>query len=144
MEKLKIWADGSCIGNPGPMQYLVYIESEPPTTYKKKIGNGTNNQAELHALIKALDQIPVYATRGYERFEIITDSEYSYNQILGRCKTRKNKELVSEAKLIYNSLKVEKNIEISHVKRERNKAGILLEKEIKKQEVDRNGKRKNQ
>lgn len=132
MEKLKIWADGGCDGNPGPMQYLIYIESEPPKTYKKRIGNGTNNQAELHAMIKALEQIPVYATLGYKLFEICIDSEYVYYQILGMKKTRRNKALVNETKLLYTALKKEHRIAIHHVLREKNKAGVLLEKWKKK------------
>ena len=83
-------------------------------------------------MIKALEQVPVYATLGHTSFEIYIDSEYVYNQVLGLKKTKKNKVLVNEAKSAYNALLAEKrSITIHHVKREKNKAGILLERYIK-------------
>jgi ribonuclease HI len=94
MAGLKIWADGSCLINPGPMRYLVFVELEPPVTVEKPLGHGTNNKAELHAFIKALELAKDYARRGFDAIEILIDSEYVVNQIYERHKAHTNKALV--------------------------------------------------
>ncbi|MGC9188922.1 MAG: RNase H family protein, partial [Sulfurihydrogenibium sp.] len=58
MKKVKIFADGSCLGNPGPGGYAAIITDD-----KKKFiikggeKNTTNNRMELTAVIKALETL---------------------------------------------------------------------------------------
>ena len=69
---IKIYTDGSCLGNPGNGGWAAII-----FIGKKKIAlkgskkNTTNNQMELLAPIKALKKIPID-----EKIEIFTDSKY--------------------------------------------------------------------
>ena len=69
---IKIYTDGSCLGNPGSGGWAAII-----FMYGKKITikgskkNTTNNQMELLAPIKALKKIPFG-----EKIEIFTDSKY--------------------------------------------------------------------
>ena len=69
---IKIYTDGSCLGNPGSGGWAAII-----FMYGKKITikgskkNTTNNQMELLAPIKALKKIPFG-----EKVEIFTDSKY--------------------------------------------------------------------
>tara|TARA_B100001094_G_C17959443_1_gene684657 strand:+ start:374 stop:796 length:423 start_codon:yes stop_codon:yes gene_type:complete len=69
---IKIYTDGSCIGNPGNGGWgaIIIIDGEK-TIIKGSEKNTTNNQMELLAPIKALNQI----TKG-NKVHIFTDSKY--------------------------------------------------------------------
>ncbi len=69
---IKIYTDGSCIGNPGNGGWaaIIIIEGKK-TQIKGRKKNTTNNQMELLAPIQALNKIP----KG-SKVEIFTDSKY--------------------------------------------------------------------
>jgi len=69
---IKIYTDGSCIGNPGTGGWAAIIFlNEKKIKIKGKKKNTTNNQMELMAPIKALKKIPVG-----KKVQIYTDSKY--------------------------------------------------------------------
>ena len=69
---IKIYTDGSCLGNPGNGGWAaIIIEDEKKTRIKGSKKNTTNNQMELLAPIKALKKIP----KG-SNVQILTDSKY--------------------------------------------------------------------
>jgi ribonuclease HI len=72
------YADGSCIGNPGPGGWGVHVELSNGDVLE--LGGGeartTNNRMELRAAIEA-----VRATARYSSVSIIVDSEYVKNGI---------------------------------------------------------------
>ena len=69
---IKIYTDGSCLGNPGNGGWAaIIIEDEKKTHIKGSIKDTTNNQMELLAPIKALKKIP----KG-SNVQIFTDSKY--------------------------------------------------------------------
>ena len=69
---IKIYTDGSCIGNPGNGGWAaIIIEDGKKTQIKGNKKKTTNNQMELLATIKALNKV----TRG-SKVEIFTDSKY--------------------------------------------------------------------
>ena len=69
---IKIYTDGSCIGNPGQGGWAAIILDEgKKSEIKGSENNTTNNQMELLAPIKALKEIPKGST-----VEIFTDSKY--------------------------------------------------------------------
>ena len=77
MKEIKIYTDGSCLGNPGPGGYgaiLIYKNNE------KEIYDGffntTNNRMELMAPIMALSKLKEPCN-----VKIITDSKYVKNGI---------------------------------------------------------------
>ena len=74
---IKIYTDGSCIGNPGKGGWaaIIIIDGEKKIITGKK-DNTTNNQMELLATIKALQEIPRES-----EIEIFTDSKYVKNGI---------------------------------------------------------------
>lgn len=72
---LKIWTDGSCLGNPGPGGWA-FVATNGKETAERSGGekDTTNNRMELTAVIRALS-----ATRHHDELEIHTDSQYVKN-----------------------------------------------------------------
>ena len=69
---IKIYTDGSCIGNPGKGGWAaIIITNDKKTQMRGSQKNTTNNQMELLAPIKALNKMP----RG-SKIQIFTDSKY--------------------------------------------------------------------
>ena len=69
---IKIYTDGSCIGNPGNGGWAaIIIKDGKKTQIKGSKKNTTNNQMELLAPIKALQKVP----KG-SKVQIFTDSKY--------------------------------------------------------------------
>ena len=69
---IKIYTDGSCIGNPGKCGWAaIILNGEKKTEIKGSEKDTTNNQMELLAPIKALKKIP----KG-SKVQIFTDSKY--------------------------------------------------------------------
>ena len=72
---LKIWTDGSCLGNPGPGGWA-FIATNGKDVAERSGGESTttNNRMELTAVIKALS-----AAKKHDEVEIHTDSQYVKN-----------------------------------------------------------------
>ena len=69
---IKVYTDGSCIGNPGNGGWAaIIIKDGKKTQIKGSKKNTTNNQMELLAPIKALKKI----LKG-SKVQIFTDSKY--------------------------------------------------------------------
>ena len=69
---IKIYTDGSCIGNPGKGGWAaIILNGRKKTELKGSKKDTTNNQMELLAPIKALKKIP----KG-SKVQIFTDSKY--------------------------------------------------------------------
>ena len=69
---IKIYTDGSCLGNPGNGGWAAIIMDDKKKTYiKGSKKDTTNNQMELLAPIKALKKIPKGSS-----VQIFTDSKY--------------------------------------------------------------------
>ena len=72
---IKIWTDGSCLGNPGPGGWA-FIVTDGKNIAERSGGEKetTNNRMELSAVIAALN-----ATKKHDNVEIHTDSQYVKN-----------------------------------------------------------------
>ena len=69
---IKIYTDGSCIGNPGPGGWAaIILNGDKQSIISGKKKNTTNNQMELMAAIKAL----VFLKKK-QKIRIYTDSNY--------------------------------------------------------------------
>ena len=73
---LKIWTDGSCLGNPGPGGWA-FLATDGTNVAERAGGedNTTNNRMELMAVLRALSA----AARRHTAVEIHTDSQYVKN-----------------------------------------------------------------
>ncbi len=72
---LKIWTDGSCLGNPGPGGWA-FVATDGQNTAERSGGerDTTNNRMELTAVIRALT-----AAHRHSEIELHTDSQYVKN-----------------------------------------------------------------
>ena len=112
---IKIYTDGSCIGNPGNGGWgAIIIVDGKKNKIRGNKKNTTNNQMELLAPIKALKKIP----KG-SKVQIFTDSKYVksgitewiHNWKKNGWKTKnkqpvKNKELWTELDLLSNEFEI--------------------------------------
>src|SRR5688572_14483824 len=85
------YADGACTGNPGPAGLgVVVIVGEEWIELSEYLGIGTNNIAELTAILRALDEI------GSHPALIHTDSQYAIGVAQKGWKAKANQTLVAE------------------------------------------------
>lgn len=72
---IKIWTDGSCLGNPGPGGWaFIATDGKNVAERSGNDANTTNNKMELTAVIKALT-----AAHKHSEIELHTDSQYVKN-----------------------------------------------------------------
>lgn len=120
-----IYSDGASSGNPGPAGIGAVIKvGEKQYEISRFIGIATNNMAEYHAVISALE---VAKREGAEDVEIYLDSELVVKQLRGeyRVKNEGLKPLYNRAVSLLNSFN---RVSISHVPREENRKADALAK----------------
>jgi len=152
--QLTIYCDGACLGNPGEAGSGLAIfynnAKEPILIYGKYIENGTNNIAELNALLRAL-QIAYKNIDRYRNITVKTDSQYSIDSITKwaygwekngwkRKKNReiKNLELIKRVFKLYKYLK--DRISIEYVKGHSGINGNELADQMAKEAIKRKAK----
>lgn len=91
-----VFTDGASRGNPGPSGIgIVLTINGKKKKYKKYIGNGTNNIAELNAVKEAISLLLPFRDR---KIVIYTDSSYVIGVLTKNWKLKANKELITEIK----------------------------------------------
>lgn len=92
-----IYTDGACSGNPGPAGIGVFMQ-RPDTTLEisEYIGSGTNNIAELTAILRGLEQIT--EAEQETSIHLYTDSGWSLGVLIGGWKAKTNLELIAAIK----------------------------------------------
>lgn len=88
-----VYADGACSGNPGPAGIGVVIQDDRARRELSQfLGEGTNNIAELTAILRGLEQVP-----DKKRPVIVySDSQYSIGLLTQAWKAKANQELVAK------------------------------------------------
>lgn len=78
IEKLNIWTDGACSGNPGPGGYAAVILTDSFIDYRAGYSQmSTNNRMELTGMINALEMAVINIKMGVcASVDIHTDSKY--------------------------------------------------------------------
>ena len=134
MEKVIAYTDGGSRGNPGIAGIGVHIVDEAGvvlTEVSEGIGNSTNNVAEYHAVMVALETLKrMYGKKTKDmEFELRMDSELVKKQLNGEYQI-KEPGLVPMFMTIHN-LRVAHfpNITLTHVKRALNKEADRLANE---------------
>jgi len=117
--------DGASRGNPGPAAYGVHLKTEDGTTVatlSKTLNETTNNVAEYHALLAALD----YALEHHiPRLKVLSDSELLERQLRGiyKVKSLDLKPLHERARRAIAQLE---SFSIQHVPRQQNREADRL------------------
>jgi len=118
--KLTINTDGGSRGNPGPSGIGAVLVDQKGGILKEiseYIGEGTNNQAEYTALVRALEEAKKLKA---DEVSIFMDSELIVKQIKQEYKV-KNKDLGVLFVKVWNLLQKFAKWDIKHVRREKNK-----------------------
>ena len=118
---MKLYIDGSSRGNPGKGLALLYINGK---VYTQEHENITNNQAEYYALLMAFEYLHNFHVMNAE---ILTDSQLIVGHLTKGWKVNYNHELVAKAKKEYQRF----SPQLTWISREKNLAGIEIEKRIK-------------
>lgn len=134
MDRIFINTDGGSRGNPGPAAIgIVFSDNSGKEiySYKEFIGQGTNNEAEYRAIIKALDILVKshwFSLKNDSGGEVVCrlDSQLVVEQINGNYKVKQDhiKILISELREITGQIRLK--ITFSYIPREENKMADKL------------------
>lgn len=124
------YLDGASKGNPGPASigivcYKDETEKEILFQVSEKIGNATNNIAEWTSLLRLIQEL---IKRNILDIQIYMDSELVVKQFSGIYKT-KNPELQKIKEQVLNLKKNLNHVQVTHVRREKNKFADKLANE---------------
>ncbi|MCW3134503.1 MAG: ribonuclease HI family protein [Methanophagales archaeon] len=123
---MKVYVDGGCRPNPGKMAIAITDQYGNPLS-KKFLGDGTNNEAEYLAVIKAIE---LAKDKGETELTIYTDSQLVANQLkpINPWKVN-NPTLRTYIEIIKGfSNMFFKKFGIVQIPREKNLAGKIIEK----------------
>ncbi len=90
------YTDGACSGNPGPAGSGVVLVSPKGKMYEgfEYLGEATNNVAELTAILRAVEWLPVPASG----LVVHTDSQYAIGVLQKGWRAKVNQDLVARTK----------------------------------------------
>jgi ribonuclease HI len=92
-----IYTDGACSGNPGPAGVGVFLQRpDEVVELSEFIGSGTNNIAELTAILRGLQHLR--EDEQERTIHLYTDSGWSLGVLIGGWKAKTNLELIAEIK----------------------------------------------
>ena len=112
-----VYADGACSGNPGPAGVgVVMIDPTGRRELSAYLGEGTNNIAELTAVLLAADAI----TDKQQPVRIHTDSQYAIGVLTKGWKAKANVPLIAKVK---SALAAFEDLKMIHV---RGHSGVVL------------------
>jgi len=88
------YADGACTGNPGPAGLgVMIIDGSRRIELSEYLGEGTNNIAELTAILRACNEVPASVP-----LTVYTDSQYAIGVLQKGWKAKANQTLVADVK----------------------------------------------
>ncbi|HUJ59504.1 MAG TPA: ribonuclease H, partial [Kofleriaceae bacterium] len=91
-DAIHVWTDGACTGNPGPAGAgVVIIDGNKRTELSEFLGEGTNNIAELTAILRGLERV----AERRRPVIVYSDSAYSIGLLTKPWKAKANAELVA-------------------------------------------------
>jgi ribonuclease HI len=94
-----IYTDGACHGNPGPMGIgIVILDRGERREVSEYLGEGTNNIAELTAILRALELVP--ESERQRTVLVHSDSSYALGLLGLGWKAKKNVELVESLRQV--------------------------------------------
>ncbi|MFM5895774.1 MAG: reverse transcriptase-like protein [Novosphingobium sp.] len=119
--RLKIYFDGGCRPNPGPIEVAVVAQGE--AHFHDDLGSGSNTEAEWYALIKAAQ---LACQMGAGPVELIGDSLGVIAQANGKAKCRGDRAIELRAAYLQLAAAIPE-LRLRWSARSQNLAGIALE-----------------
>ncbi len=111
-DTIVIYTDGACSGNPGPAGIGVVIQRpEEVLELGEFIGSGTNNIAELAAILRGLEELS--ADEHARRIHLYTDSGWSLGVLIGGWNAKANLDLIEK---IREQMKTMPELELLKIK----------------------------
>ncbi len=105
-----VWTDGACTGNPGPAGLgVVIIDGDKRVELSEYLGEGTNNIAELTAILRGLEEV----TDKTRPVIVYSDSQYSIGLLTENWKAKKNIELVAKLRELTRQFKDLKFVKVA-------------------------------
>jgi ribonuclease HI len=96
-----VYTDGACTGNPGPAGLgVVIMDGAKRREISEYLGVGTNNIAELMAIVRALEEVPPDRT-----VVIHADSAYALGLLGKGWKAKANQEIVERMRVLAKKFK---------------------------------------
>lgn len=96
-----VYTDGACTGNPGPMGLgVVILDGKERREVSEFLGHGTNNIAELTAIVRALELAPKDRT-----VVLHSDSSYALGLLGKAWKAKANQALVERMRALGREVK---------------------------------------
>jgi ribonuclease HI len=97
---ISAWTDGGCIGNPGPsgVGYVIALPDGSRLERGEPLGQGTNNIAELTAILRVVEQLDSLHVPIETPIRIHTDSTYAIGVLTANWKPKVNQELIAGIK----------------------------------------------
>jgi ribonuclease HI len=96
-DTIVVYTDGACSGNPGPAGIGVVLQRpDEVVEIGEFLGSGTNNIAELAAILRALEELDDDEAKG--RVHLYTDSAWSLGVLVGGWKAKTNLDLIDKIK----------------------------------------------
>lgn len=124
-KKMVFYTDGQTFHNgnyQGEQSSSILVANHAGTTiYEEQIGNKTNNEAELTAILRCLQLYP------QKRVKIYSDSQLAVNLSNGLYGTK-----IPHLAILVAQIKEQGNFEIKWVPREENLAGRVFDKRLGK------------
>ena len=115
-EKVRLFTDGGCRGNPGPgaIAFIILDESgNELARHCECIGETTNNRAEYNALIKGLDCAAKHTSKIVNCY---LDSELVINQVTGSYRL-KNYKLIALYQAVKEREELFEKVTYQHLRR---------------------------
>ncbi len=103
-DAIHVWTDGACTGNPGPAGIGVVIVdgiTKQPRELSEYLGMGTNNIAELTAIMRGLEEV----TDRERTVVVYSDSKYSLDMLTKNFKAKANTELIAKLRKLTKQFK---------------------------------------
>ena len=96
-DAIHVWTDGACTGNPGPAGLgVVIVDGAERKEISEYLGPGTNNIAELTAILRGLQSV----TDKARPVVVYSDSQYSIGLLTQAWKAKANVELVEQLRAL--------------------------------------------
>jgi ribonuclease HI len=131
LKPIEVFIDGGCRGNPGDgaFGFVIRDTEKELFRYGEKINHCTNNSAEYHALIGALQYLIDNGFNKMKQITVYSDSELLVNQMNRRYRVRSRNlfPLFSRANKLTEKFR---SISIEHIDRNDNRIADWIVKRI--------------